>query len=213
VVLVGAYHGFNPGMGWPLAVSNGLTERRDAAVFRALVPLAAGHFLAMALSLLPFGLLAGFYAWNWEIRIGAGVTVVLFGVYKFIDRRHPRFLARIRPTQLAWWSFLIALAHGAGLMLVPFFLALCRPSTSASSSEGHARVMELMQTGVSVAIAVTAVHTIAMIATGGLIAWFVYRFWGLTFLRKSWLNLEVVWALSLIAAGALAIVTARVAES
>jgi hypothetical protein len=212
VILVGAYHGFNPGMGWPLAVSNGLTERRDAAVLRALLPLAAGHFLAMTLSLLPFALLADFHAWSREIRIAAGAIVVLFGLYKLIDRRHPRFLARIKPSRLILWSFLIALAHGAGLMLVPFFLALCGPSASADGSSLHGGVMDLMQTGVITAIAVTALHTAAMIITGGLIAWLVYKVWGLGFLRKSWLNLEALWASSLIAAGAFAILTARMAE-
>lgn len=204
VILVGAYHGFNPGMGWPLAVSNGLAERRSEAVFRALVPLAAGHFLAMAISLLPFGLLAGFLAWNREIRIGAGLIVVLFGFYKLIDRRHPRFLVRIRPSQLALWSFLVAIAHGAGLMLVPFFLALCTPATENTVGPGHADVMQLMQTGAGMAAAVAIVHTLAMIVTGGAVAWAVYRYWGLGFLRKSWLNLDTVWALSLIVTGAFA---------
>jgi hypothetical protein len=205
VILVGAYHGFNPGMGWPLAVSNGLTERRAGAVFRALVPLAAGHFLAMAVSLLPFGLLASLFFWNREIRIGAGLIVVLFGLYKLIDRRHPRFLARIRPSQLALWSFLVAIAHGAGLMLVPFFLALCTPEpTAASDGTSHADVMQLMQTGLGVAVAVSVIHTLAMIITGGVIAWAVYRYLGLGFLRKSWFNLEIVWATSLILTGAFA---------
>lgn len=204
VILVGAYHGFNPGMGWPLAVSNGLTERREAAVFRALVPLAAGHFLAMAVSLLPFGLLVSFIAWSREIRIAAGAIVVLFGLYKLFDRRHPRFLARIRPSQLALWSFLVAIAHGAGLMLVPFFLALCAPASASTTGSAHANVMQLMQTGIWVAAAVAIVHTLAMIATGGGIAWAVYRYWGLNFLRKSWLNLETVWALSLVVTGAFA---------
>lgn len=203
VILVGAYHGFNPGMGWPLAVSNGLTERRGAAVVQALVPLAAGHFLAMALSLLPFGVLAGLFAWSREIRIGAGSIVLVFGLYKLIDRRHPRFLARIRPSQLALWSFLVAIAHGAGLMLVPFFLALCTPAATGMKLS-HASVMQLMQTGLGVAAAVAIVHTLAMIVTGGVIAWAVYRYWGLTFLRKSWLNLETVWALSLVVTGAFA---------
>jgi hypothetical protein len=206
VILVGAYHGFNPGMGWPLAVSNGLSERRSSAVLAALVPLAAGHFLAMSVSLLPFGILASLFPWNREIRIGAGLIVLLFGLYKLIDRRHPRFLARIRPSQLVLWSFLVAIAHGAGLMLVPFFLALCTPGMSADTS-GHAQVMALMQTGLGVALAVSFVHSAAMILTGGIIAWLVYRYWGLTFLRKSWFNLDVVWAASLAVTGAFTIVT------
>jgi hypothetical protein len=205
VILIGAYHGFNPGMGWPLAVSTGLTERRGAAVLRALFPLAIGHLLAMTLSLLPFGLLASFFLWSREIRLGAGLMVVFFGLYLLVNRRHPRFLARIRPSQLALWSFLVAMAHGAGLMLAPFFLALCAPAAGAAGHGlNHAAILQLMQTGLGVAIAVAIVHTLAMIVTGGGIAWAVYRYWGLGFLRKSWLNLETVWALSLIITGAFA---------
>jgi hypothetical protein len=153
---------------------------------------------------LPFGLLVSFVAWSREIRIAAGAIVVLFGLYKLIDRRHPRFLARIRPSQLALWSFLVAIAHGAGLMLVPFFLALCAPASAGTTSLGHADVMQLMQTGMGVAATVAIVHTLAMIVTGGGIAWAVYRYWGLGFLRKSWFNLETVWALSLVTTGAFA---------
>ena len=132
VVAIGAYHGLNPAMGWPLAVANGLGERRDAAVFATVVPLGAGHFLAMAVVLVPFTVLGTVLAWQRPIRIAAGLLVLLFGLYRLVDRRHPRFLARIRPTQLALWSFFIATAHGAALMLLPFALGLCTPVRDAS---------------------------------------------------------------------------------
>jgi hypothetical protein len=125
VVALGLYHGLNPAMGWPLAVANGMTDRRAASVFATLLPLGGGHFLAIAVALLPFAWLGWYVEWNRAIRIGAGVAVLLFGVFKLVKRRHPRLLARIPPTRLAWWSFLMATAHGAGLMLAPFMLGIC----------------------------------------------------------------------------------------
>ncbi len=125
VIASGLYHGVNPGMGWPLAMSAGLMERRASGVLRALGPLAVGHFAAMAIVLLPFALLTVLVTWSREIRIAAAILVIAFGIFRFVNRRHPRALARIRPTQLALWSFAIAIAHGAGLMLVPIYLGLC----------------------------------------------------------------------------------------
>src|SRR5690349_13828501 len=101
VAAIGAYHGLNPAMGWPLAVANGLTERRGSAVVATLGPLAFGHLLAMAVVLLPFALLGALLAWQQPIRIGAGLVVAAFGVWRLVNRRHPRLLARVRPTQLA----------------------------------------------------------------------------------------------------------------
>src|SRR5579872_2125642 len=113
-------------MGWPLAVSAGLMEKTPRALLRALGPLAAGHFLAILVMLLPFGLLLSLAEWRREIQAAAAIIVIGFGVFRLIERRHPRSLARIRPTQLGLWSFAIAIAHGAGLMLVPIYLGLCR---------------------------------------------------------------------------------------
>lgn len=192
VVAIGVYHGLNPAMGWPLAVARGLETKRGLAVFATLVPLGAGHFAAMAVVLVPFALLAWVVQWNGAIRIGAGVLVLLFGIYKLIERRHPRFLARVRPTQIAWWSFLMATAHGAGLMLLPIAIGLCGPSTAAA---------ELMRSGVATSIVVAVVHTLAMIGSGLLAAWLVYRYLGLKFLTRGWLNLDAVWGASLVVAG------------
>ena len=195
VIVSGLYHGLSPGMGWPLAVAAGLSEKRGSAVFAALVPLAAGHFAAMAVVLLPFALLAVLSDHSGAIRIGAGVLVVGFGLYRLIDRRHPRALARIRPTQLALWSFAVAIAHGAGFLLIPIYLGL---DTTAAHTMHH----QPAGNSFFAALIVSAIHTLAMIAAGGGIAWLVYRYLGVQFLTKSWFNLEAVWALSLIAAGA-----------
>lgn len=210
VVALGVYHGLNPGMGWPLAVARGLEQGRTAAVAATLMPLAGGHFLAMAIVLLPFAMLAWVAQWAQPIRIGAGALVLLFGVFKLVRPRHPRALARIRPTQIAWWSFLMATAHGAGLMLLPFMLGLCAtPATPPSgtavawSELGHADLMDhLARSTPATALAVAAVHTLAMLAAGGLIAWLVYRWLGLQALRSAWLNLDRAWGASLVVAGA-----------
>lgn len=199
VVALGVYHGLNPAMGWPLAVANGLSAKRDGAVFATLGPLGAGHLLAMVVAVLPFAVLSEYLQHSQAIRVGAGVLVLLFGVYKLADRRHPRYLVRIPPTQLAWWSFLMATAHGAGLMLVPVALGLCTAGPSVATS--HAGLGTLMQSGVATAIAVIAVHTLAMLVSGVAIAWLVYRYLGLQFLRRAWLNLDTLWGTSLVAAG------------
>ena len=114
VIFSGLYHGINPGMGWPLAVSAALMERKRAAMPKALVMLALGHFLAMIGILLPFSLMIILVDWEIEIRIGAGLLVIAMGVYLLINRRHPKILARVHPARLALWSFLAATAHGAG---------------------------------------------------------------------------------------------------
>jgi hypothetical protein len=87
-----------------------------------------GHLLAVLLVLLPFAVLVALVEWQRQIQIGASLLVIGFGVFRLVDRRHPRALARIRPTQLGLWSFAVAIAHGAGLMLVPIYLGLCRAS-------------------------------------------------------------------------------------
>lgn len=204
VVGIGLYHGLNPAMGWPLAVANGMTERRAGAVFTTLLPLGGGHFAAMAVVLLPFAGLAWYAEWSRPIRLAAGALVLLFGVFKLLQRRHPRALARIRPTQLAWWSFLMATAHGAGLMLLPFMLRLCVVEPAAGGIAGaHATVdTALAQSSLGTALLVAVVHTLAMMLAGLAMAWAVYRWLGLQFLRRAWFNLDLAWAASLVLAGA-----------
>ena len=212
VVVVGAYHGLNPAMGWPLAVANGLTARRGVAVLVTFVPLGAGHLLAMALVLVPFAMASWLMTWDREIRIGAGVLVVLFGVSRLFYRRHPRWMMRVRPTQLLLWSMLMATAHGAALMLLPFLMGLCQaPVATAVNSTGafdHDSVMTLMRLSVGTAVAVSLLHSVAMMISGLAAAWVVYRYVGLRMLRAAWLNLDIVWALSLIVSGGLAITMA-----
>jgi hypothetical protein len=128
--------------------------------------------------------------------------VIGFGIFRLVNRRHPRALARIRPTQLALWSFAVAIAHGAGLMLVPIYLGLCQPS---NLDEGHEAAGALINANLGIAVMVSAVHSGSMIAAGGSLAWLVYRYLGLKFVSRSWFNLDAIWAFSLISVGALAL--------
>jgi len=193
-------------MGWPLAVSAALLERKKSALLGALAALAFGHFLAMMAILLPFSMMSALIMWQKEIRVGAGLLVIALGVYLLINRNnHPRFLSRVPPSQLALWSFLAATAHGAGLMLVPIFLGIC---TTSATDAGHAAAGILMAGNIGTAFLVATAHTAAMTLAGGFFAVVIYFWFGLKFLTKTWFNLDVVWALSLILVGSIGIATA-----
>ena len=205
ILASGLYHGVNPAMGWPLAVSSGLIERHARALLAALLYLAAGHVLAMFVVMMPFAMLAILLEWQREIQVGASVLVVGFGAGLLIWRRHPRMLARIPPSRLALWSFAIAIAHGAGLMLVPIYLGLCR---AYGMDQAHRAAQALIGDNLRMALLVSAVHGAAMMAGGGLLAWLVYRYLGLKFVARSWFNLDRVWAFSLILVGAISLMNA-----
>ena len=203
VIASGLYHGVNPGMGWPLAVSAGMMEKSPRALLAALSALAGGHLLAMLLMILPFSLLISLVYWQRQIRIGASLLVMGFGAFRLIDRRHPRALARIKPTQLGLWSFAAAIAHGAGLMLAPIYLGLC---ATESLNRGDAAAGTLISANLSMALLVSIVHSGAMMAAGGLAAWLVYRYLGLRFLSRGWFNLDATWAATLVLVGAVSLV-------
>jgi hypothetical protein len=157
-------------------------------VFSALLPLALGHLLAIAAVLLPASLLL-LYVWHFAaLKLVAGLALAAIGIYRLLNLgRHSRFLARIGPRHLVLWSFLMATSHGAGLMLAPVVLDLCQ-------SDGGMGLMVHFPgaAGGSLEIAslATLLHSMAMIATAGLTAWLVYRWLGLTILRKSWFNMD-----------------------
>jgi hypothetical protein len=190
-------------MGWPLAVSAGMIERSSYALVAALWPLTVGHLLAMLVVILPFALLLVIVEWQHQIQIGASLLVIGFGIFRLVNRRHPRLLARIRPTQLGLWSFAVAIAHGAGLMLVPIYLGLCR---AAGLDTGHEAAGALINANLAMAVLVSVVHSVAMIVAGGFLAWLVYRYLGLKFVSRSWFNLDATWAFSLVLVGALSLV-------
>ncbi|MHC4040231.1 hypothetical protein [Bradyrhizobium sp. 23AC] len=204
-------------MGWPLAVSAGLMDKSPSALFRALWALSAGHLLATFLVLLPFAFLLVLVEWQRPIQVGASLLVIGFGVYRLIARRHPRALARIPPTQLALWSFAVAIAHGAALMLVPIYLGLCQAFEFDAGHEAAGALMKtslfktslfktsLFKTSLGMAVLVSLVHVAAMVGAGGCLAWLVYRHLGLRFVSRSWFNLDAVWATSLVLVGAVAL--------
>ena len=204
MIASGLYHGINPGMGWPLAVSSALMERNYTSLYKALAMLSLGHLLAMTAILLPFSAMMSLVAWQREIQTGAACLVLAMGIYLLINRRHPRFLARVSPSRLALWSFLAAMAHGAGLMLVPIYLGICR---TVGVDAGHTAADALMAQNAGIAVLVALVHTGAMTLAGGSIALGVYHWMGLKFLSKGWFNLDMVWALSLVVVGGISLVS------
>ncbi|WP_423827730.1 hypothetical protein [Shimia abyssi] len=191
-------------MGWPLAVSAALMERRRGSFFRALAALAGGHLLSVMSVLLPFTVLLVLVEWQREIQIGAACLVIALGLYLLVNRRHPRFLARIPPSRLALWSFLAAIAHGAGLMLVPIYLGICQ---TIATDAGHAAADSLIGGNITIAVTVAVVHTASMTVSGGALGLAVYHWMGLKFLSKGWFNLDLVWALSLVLVGGVALLT------
>ncbi|HZR87807.1 MAG TPA: hypothetical protein VFB02_13430 [Bradyrhizobium sp.] len=201
VIASGLYHGINPGMGWPLAVSAALMEKSTRALVAALAALAGGHLLASLLVFLPFAFLVALAEWQRPIQVAAAILVIGFGIFLFVNRRHPRALARIPPTQLALWSFAVAIAHGAGLMLVPIYLGLCQ-----SPASGDEMASPLVTANLAMAVLVALVHVAAMVAAGGSLAWLAYRYFGLRLVSRSWFNLDAIWSLSLVVVGGIALV-------
>ena len=204
LIASGLYHGLNPAMGWPLAVSAGLWTKKTSSLARAMLLLGVGHLLAMCLVLLPMALLTRLIFRLTEIRISAGAFVVAFGLWRLLQPRHPRALARIHPSRLILWSFLMATAHGAALLLVPVYLGM----SPSNGHHVHTVVSNAPLSPLVSAALVSIVHTLTMTLAGGAIAWLIFRHLGLRFLRTGWLNLDTIWALSLIVSGAAGVLSA-----
>lgn len=202
MLLLGAYHGLNPGMGWLFAVALGMQEQKGSAVARSLVPIAIGHALAIASVVLTAAFL-GMTLPLIAIRYFVATVLVGLGIFCLVRHQHPRWVRmRVGFRDLTVWSFLMASAHGAGLMVVPVLLG-------STTVEAHGRMAghnHLSPTVTPVAgILATGVHTVAYLAVTGLIAWVVYRKLGLTLLRKVWFNFDLVWAAALVATGVVTI--------
>jgi hypothetical protein len=199
VASLGAYHGFDPSMGWLFAVALGLQERRRTKVVWALGPIALGHLLSIAAVVAIIGGLRLFFAIDYLRPIGAA-ALILFGLFRFVwPHAHPRWVAmRVNAAELTLWSFLMASAHGAGLMLFPILLGLTPNSAHAHQMAAICGTYTIAQ-----ATAVVLVHTGAMIAVTGAIAILVYEWVGLAILRSAWINLDTIWAGALVAAGIL----------
>ena len=138
-----------------------------------------------------------------------GSIVAGVGIHLLINRRHPRFLARIKPTQLALWSFAVATVHGAGLMLVPIYLGLC---TAEELDVADSAASILIGGSLITAVYVAAAHAVAMLATGGIMAFAVHEWLGLKFIARNWFNLETIWPLSLILVGGIGIMSVVIGD-
>jgi hypothetical protein len=197
MLLLGVYHGLNPGMGWLFAVALGLQAQRGSAVARALGPMALGHALAIGTVVLVATLL-GQVLPGGAVRWVVAMVLVGLGIHKLVRPHHPRWVRmRVGFRDLTVWSFLVASAHGAGLMVLPFLLE--SPVASAAAATGH---QHHAQSGTLLAgLAATAMHTGGYLAATGLVAWLVYRWLGLSLLRRAWFNVDVAWAVALIVSG------------
>jgi hypothetical protein len=203
--LLGAYHGLNPGMGWLFAVALGLQERKRWAVIRAFGPIAAGHAASVSVVVLLLGA-AQIWIEPWLLRWIGGAVLIGFGLFKLLrPLSHPRWVGmRVGPADLAVWSFLMASAHGAGLMLMPLLVGLHADAASHAAHAGDADLNLLLGRATSFALVdvlAVAVHTVTMFLVMGAIALIVYEKVGLAILRSAWINLDRVWAITLIVTG------------
>jgi hypothetical protein len=200
---LGAYHGLNPGMGWLFAVVLGLQERRRSAVLQALPAIALGHEASVAVVALLVAL-AQVVAAVELVRPAGAIALILFGGYKLVrPRSHPRWVGlRVGPRDLVVWSFLMSSAHGAGLMLLPVLLGLPLEPVAPDLPVFGLDVATLVQDGAAV-----LVHTLAMLVVMGMVALAVYEKLGVGVLRRAWLNVDLLWAIAVLAAGVLTLFT------
>jgi hypothetical protein len=205
LLVLGAVHGINPAMGWLFAVSLGLQAQSGRAVWRALGPLALGHALAVAAAVLAAALLGVVVPPAW-LRWMAAAALLGLGVYQLVRHRHTssrRGGMTVGAKDLTVWSFIISSAHGAGLMVLPFVLGGSLHATSSGMAHAHALPSGPSAEQVGAAgLFATLLHTAAYLGVAGILAWVVYRRLGLRFLRTAWVNVNVIWAISLIVTAA-----------
>ncbi|MBO4273076.1 hypothetical protein DI270_022210 [Microbispora triticiradicis] len=193
VILLGAFHGINPAMGWLFAVARGLQERSRDLLLQSLPVIALGHLASVALVVAVVSA-TGSLVTGTALAIGAGILLVGFGLWHLLARRHFRWVGmRLSLPQLAAWSFLMSSVHGAGLMLLPVLTRM------PAGHHGHA---------LSGGLFVAGVHTLAMFLTATAVAVVVYEFVGVAVLRRAWFNLDRMWAFALVGAGVFTLVAA-----
>jgi hypothetical protein len=203
-------------MGWLFALSVGLQRRSDRAIWNSLLPIAAGHASSLALvAMLVF--VSAHYISTPMLEITTALILIGFGIYKVFNYyRHPRWVGmQVGMRDLTWWSFLMATAHGAGLMIAPLVLTMALPCVEMDMSSmamagdhnhmamTHADIAMGADLGIVLGI---LLHTLAMLAVMALVAWFVYKRFGLRILRSHWINFDLIWAAALIIAGAVALI-------
>lgn len=197
---LGAFHGINPGMGWLFAVALGMQQGSARGVWRALLPLAAGHAAAVGAVLLAAALVQTVIPIA-ILRPVVSVALVGFGLFRLVSHRHPRWVGmQVGFGDLTAWSFLMASAHGAGLMVLPFVM---RVSPGAMAMPSHHMHQASAVTPGWVPLVAVITHTLTYLGITTLVAWIVYRKLGLALLRKAWWNLDLMWAVSLVVTGVL----------
>ena len=196
LILLGAWHGLNPGMGWLFSVALGLQQRSRRAVFLALLPIALGHALAIGLVVLLVYLVGAVIPYRW-LQIGSAATLFSIAIWKLWRARHPTWVGmHVNFWDLTTWSWLMASAHGAGLMVVPVLLG--GRSVFCGATSPNANALALFHP--LIVTAAVSVHTLSHLIIAGLLAWVVYDFVGLAVLRRSWINLDLIWCFSLLVA-------------
>jgi hypothetical protein len=202
VALFGAYHGLNPGMGWLFALAIGLQQNKERAIWLSLAPIALGHAFSIVLVAGAILSLQAFISLE-SLQILTALTLIGFGLYKLFNwYRHPRWVGmRVRSHELIVWSFLMATAHGAGLMVAPVLLGLMNRSPGEHLAVGSAG----LDAGLGVVI-----HSLSMLITMAAVAWIVYKKLGLMVLRKGWVNFDLIWAFALIVVGGISLAFAFV---
>ena len=192
----GAYHGLNPGMGWLFALALGLQQKNERAIWQSLLPISIGHAASIIL-VAALILAAGHLISTAALRFITAAVLLGFGITKlFTYYRHPRWVGmRVGMRDLFFWSFLMAAAHGAGLMVAPTLLEI----SAAGGQQGAG-----LTSSIGMLLAV-GLHTVSMLVVMAIIAWIVYRKLGLKILRKSWINFDLIWAVALLVVGATAL--------
>jgi hypothetical protein len=204
---LGAYHGVNPGMGWLFAVALGMQEKSRRAVLAAIPPIALGHALSIAAVVGLLWLAESSLPEN-ALRYGAGGVLLAFGVYRLVRSRHMRWVGmRVGFRDLTVWSFLMASTHGAGLMLVPILVAWPHAGHSGQTEDGsHAGHLRMVSFDNALSwLGAVGVHSIGHLLVAALIALIVYEKLGLSLLRRTWFNLDLLWIIALMLSGVLVI--------
>lgn len=203
---LGTFHGLNPAMGWLFAVALGLQRGSAWAIVRALIAIGIGHAASLFVVAVFLLTLGAFIPLTW-VRLFAAIVLLSYGLYKlFRYYRHPRWVGmQVSSRDLFAWSFIMASAHGAGLMLVPILLDVRAVGASGHPLEDiapHAGYLDLADTSAAWGLGL-GIHTAAMLLIMFPVALLVYKKFGLAFLRRGWINIDLFWAASLVLAGAL----------
>lgn len=196
---LGAYHGLNPAMGWLFALALGLQQQNERSIWLGLLPITLGHALSVAITAVVILALQALVPMS-VLQMVMAVMLLAFGIYKLFNwYRHPRWVGmRVRPYELAGWSFLMATAHGAGLMIAPALLGVMMP---------HGHTMHVHSSaGLNAGLAI-GLHTASMLLVMAVVAWVVYRKLGLMVLKKGWINFDLIWSFALLVVGFITLAT------